>query len=123
MTGGVMAVAADARMQGHAMFKILMPALACLLLPAAGAAEPTKLKLSCYTSDRASVYHAAVKPFVEAVNAEARGLLEIEVYFGGALEKSQAKQPKLVVDGGADIAFVIPGMTQDFFPDNVIVEL
>src|SRR5262245_45551046 len=88
-------------------------AIALALLPAAAAAEPVKLKLAFYTSDRASVYHAAVRPFVDAVNAEAKGLVEIEVFFSGALGKSQAQQPQLVLDGVADIAFVIPGMALD----------
>src|SRR5262245_59168623 len=105
------------------MVKTLMAAALACLLPAAASAQTATLKLSFYTSDRASVYHAPVKPFVEAVNADAKGLLEIEVYFGGTLEKSQAKQPQLVIDGGADIAFLIPGMTPDLFPDNVVVEL
>lgn len=97
--------------------------IALALLPAAAAAEPIKLKLAFYTSDRASVYHAAVKPFVDAVNAEAKGLVEIEVFFSGALGKSQAQQPQLVLDGGADMAFVIPGMALDRFADNAVIEL
>lgn len=107
------------------MFKTLMStALACVLLPAAAAAEPAKLKLSFYTSDRANVYLSAVKPFVEAVNAEAKGLLEIEVFFSGALSRRHSPlQPQIVLDGTADMAFIIPGMTPDLFPDNVIIEL
>jgi TRAP-type transport system periplasmic protein len=93
------------------------------LTPVTAAAEPIKLKLAFYTSDRASVYHAGVKPFVEAVNAEAKGVLEIETYFSGALGKSQALQPQLVLDGTADIAFVIPGMSPERFADNAIIEL
>ena len=68
-------------------------------------------------------YHSAVKPFVDAVNAEAKGLIEIEVHFSGALGKSQAQQPQLVLDGVADIAFVIPGMVPGRFSDNAVIEL
>jgi TRAP-type C4-dicarboxylate transport system substrate-binding protein len=107
------------------MFKILLrcAVTALALLPVAAAAEPIKLKLAFYTSDRASVYHTAVRPFVEAVNAEAKGLVKIEVHFSGALGKSQAQQPQLVLDGVADIAFVIPGMVPDRFSDNAAIEL
>ena len=107
------------------MFKTLLrcAVTALALLPVAAAAEPIKLKLAFYTSDRASVYHSAVKPFVDAVNAEAKGLIEIEVYFSGALGKSQAQQPQLVLDGVADIAFVIPGMVPEHFSDNAVIEL
>jgi TRAP-type C4-dicarboxylate transport system substrate-binding protein len=97
--------------------------IALALLPAAAVAEPIKLKLAFYTSDRASVYHAAVKPFVDAVNTEAKGLVEIEVFFSGALGRSQAQQPQLVLDGIADMAFVIPGMVPDRFADNAVIEL
>src|SRR5262249_47266426 len=76
--------------RGQVMLKTLMPAaLACVLLSAAAAAEQAKLKLSFSTSDRANVYAAAIKPFVEAVNAEAKGLLEIEVFFSGTLGRRQ----------------------------------
>jgi TRAP-type C4-dicarboxylate transport system substrate-binding protein len=107
------------------MLKMLMrgAVIALALLPVAATGEPTKLKLAFYTSDRASVYHSAVKPFVDAVNADAKGLVEIEVLFSGALGKSLAQQPQLVLDGVADIAFVIPGLVPDRFADNAIVEM
>jgi TRAP-type C4-dicarboxylate transport system substrate-binding protein len=107
------------------MFKIVLrgAVIALALLPAVAAAEPIKLKLAFYTSDRASVYHSAVKPFVDAVNADGKGLVEIEVHFSGALGKSQAQQPQLVLDGVADMAFVITGMVPDRFIDNKVIEL
>jgi TRAP-type C4-dicarboxylate transport system substrate-binding protein len=91
-------------------------------LNAAGA-EPTKLKLAFYTSDRGNVFEGAVKPFVDAINAEGRGLLEIEVHYSGTLGKSPLQQPQLVLDGAADIAFIIPGMTPALFPDNAAIEM
>ncbi len=47
--------------------------------------EPIKLRLAFFSSDRANVYLAAIKSFVDAVNGEAKGLIDIEVYFSGAL--------------------------------------
>jgi TRAP-type C4-dicarboxylate transport system substrate-binding protein len=107
------------------MFKIVLRGAitALALLPAVAAAEPIKLKLAFYTSDRASVYHSGVKPFVDAVNADGKGLVEIEVHFSGTLGKSQAQQPQLVLDGVADMAFVITGMVPDRFTDNKVIEL
>jgi TRAP-type C4-dicarboxylate transport system substrate-binding protein len=89
----------------------------------AASAEPIKLKLSLVTSDRALIYLGGVKPFVDAVNAEAKGLLEIEIFFSGALEKQPALQPQLVADGGADLAFIFPGYTPERFYDNTVIEL
>ena len=44
-----------------------------VLLPAAAAAEPIKLKMAYFSSDRTTTYLAAIKPFVDAVNADASG--------------------------------------------------
>lgn len=98
--------------------------LACLSsLPLAAAAEPIKLKLSYYTSDREILYRTGVKPFVDHVNAEANGLLEIETFTSGSLGKSYPGQAKLVLDGIADIAFVNPALTPERFPDDTVIEL
>ena len=94
-----------------------------VLMSAAAAAEPVKLKLAFPSSDRSTSYLAAVKPFVDAVNAEARGLVEIETYFSGALGKDPAEQPQLVLDGTADIAYVVTGLTRNRFAENAIIEM
>jgi TRAP-type C4-dicarboxylate transport system substrate-binding protein len=93
------------------------------LLPGHASSEPIKLKLSYFSSDRTVLYLGDVKPFVDAVNADAKGLLEIEVYFSGALGKAPAQQPQLVRDGIADLAYIVPGYTADQFPDNAVIEL
>jgi TRAP-type C4-dicarboxylate transport system substrate-binding protein len=98
-------------------------AVALSLLTGTASAEPIRLKLAFNTSDRTNIYEIAIKPFVEAVNAEAKGLIEIEVFFGGVLGKAQALQPQLVLDGTADIAFVTPSQAPQLFPDNTIVEV
>lgn len=97
--------------------------LAMVLLPIQASAEPIKLKLSLVTSDRALVYLGGVKPFVDAVNAEAKGLLEIEVFFSGALGKEAAQQAQMVADGVADLAFIFPGYSPERFPDDTVIEL
>ena len=94
-----------------------------VLLPLAATAEPIKLKLAFWMSKPSLLYRAAVKPFVDAVNAEARGLMEIDVEFSGALGKDPAQQVQLVLDDTADIAFVIPGYTSDRFADDAVIEL
>jgi TRAP-type C4-dicarboxylate transport system substrate-binding protein len=94
-----------------------------LLLPFAAAAEPVTLKLSFFTSDRSVAYLTAVKPFVDAINSEGEGLIKIDVYFSGTLGKVQRELPQLVLDGTADIAFIVPGQNPDRFPDNTVIEL
>jgi TRAP-type C4-dicarboxylate transport system substrate-binding protein len=86
-------------------------------------ADPITLKLAFFSSDRSTTYIAAVKPFVDAVNAEGKGLVEIVLYSGGVLGRDIARQPQVVLDGEADIAFVVPGYSPERFPDNSVVEL
>jgi TRAP-type C4-dicarboxylate transport system substrate-binding protein len=98
---------------------VLLTALA----PGVARAEAIKLKLAFYSSDQAMIFRSAVKPFVDAVNAEAKGLLEIVVYPAGALGKSVPEQHRIVLDGAADLTFLIPGLAPDAFPDNAAIEL
>ena len=97
--------------------------LAIVLAPLAAAAEPIELKLAYFTSDQASVYKIAIAPFVDAVNDDARGGIEIKTYPGGSLGKDQARQAELVRDGVADIAFVALGPTGDEFADGSVMQL
>jgi TRAP-type C4-dicarboxylate transport system substrate-binding protein len=93
------------------------------LLPASLVAEPITLKLAFFSSDRSLTYRGAIEPFIEAVNSEGKGLVKIDLYSGGILGKEIAQQPQVVLDGAADIAFVVPGYTPDRFPDNSVLEL
>lgn len=94
-----------------------------VLLSSAAIAEPIKLKLSYFSSDREVVYRSAFKPFIDSVNAAANGLIEIEAFTSGSLGGGYAGQMQLVLDGVADIAFVNPGLTPEQFPDDGVVEL
>jgi TRAP-type C4-dicarboxylate transport system substrate-binding protein len=97
--------------------------LAMVLAPVAAAAEPIKLKLAYFTSDQASLYKIAIKPFVDAVNSDERGGIEIVTYAGGSLGKDQSRQAQMVRDGVADIAFVALGPTADQFADGAVMQL
>ena len=94
-----------------------------LLSPLAATAEPITLKLAFFASEKSDTFHYGVQPFVDAVNAEGKGLVAIKVYPGGALGKALAEQPGLVLEGGADIAWVVPGQTPYRFPDNDLLEM
>jgi TRAP-type C4-dicarboxylate transport system substrate-binding protein len=107
-----------------------MPALvawcasaAVTLLPLAARSEPIRLKLAYYSSDQAKSYTMAIKPFVEAVNADPRSGLQIDVYPGGKLGKDSAQQAQLIRDGVADIAYVVLGTAADQFKDHAVMEL
>jgi TRAP-type C4-dicarboxylate transport system substrate-binding protein len=111
---------------GKSMFKTLgrCALLWLILLPGAtAAAEPIKLKMAYFSSDRTTTYLAAIKPFVDSVNAEAAGLVQIDVSLSGILGKNPTQQLQLVLDGTADLAFVVPGYTPEHFPDDEVIEL
>jgi len=93
------------------------------LLPTIASAEPIKLKLAFFSSDRTHLYRSMVKPFVDAVNAEGKGLVEIDVYLSGKLGADVTKQSRLVLDGTADIAYVVQPYEQASFPDSSVIEL
>ena len=97
--------------------------LLALLLPFAAIAEPIKLKFSFFTSDRSYIYQNSIKPFVDAVNKDGRGLVEIEMYFSGTISRVQADQPQLVTDDTADLALIVPGRTPQNFGDTAVMEL
>ncbi len=98
--------------------------LALALFPSLAASAATlELKLSFFTSEQSDTYRYGVKPFVDAVNAEGKGLVTIKVYPDGALGKVLAEQPGMVLEGTADIAWVVPGQTPYRFPDNQAIEL
>jgi TRAP-type C4-dicarboxylate transport system substrate-binding protein len=90
---------------------------------AAASAEPIRLKLAFFSSDRSISYLAGIKPFVDAVNAEADGLISITVHSSGALGADVRQQPQLVLDGVADMAFIVPGYAPDLFPGNAVIDL
>jgi TRAP-type transport system periplasmic protein len=93
------------------------------LMFSAAHAEPVKLKLSYFSSDRSHAYVASVKPFVDAVNAEGKGRIEIVPYFSGAITPDQVEQPDAVADGRADLAVIIPGYSPERFSDVGVLQL
>jgi TRAP-type C4-dicarboxylate transport system substrate-binding protein len=97
-------------------------AAAVFIAPLATRAEPIQLKLAFFGPEQALTYLSGIKPFVDGINAEGQGILTIQVYSGGVLGKAIADQPQLVIDGVADIAYVIPGQTPYRFPDNGLLE-
>src|ERR1700686_1599126 len=97
--------------------------IAFILLPFAALGEPIKLKMAYFSSDQTRSHTMAIKPFVDAVNADEEGGLLIETYPGGALGKDSAQQAQLVRDGLADIAFVVLGTAASQFRDHAVMEL
>lgn len=105
------------------LVRIALVALAMTLGSHAVASEPIMLKLAYFSSDQASTYRDTIKPFVDAVNLEGHGQVRVEIAFSGALGRDPVKQAQMVLNGTADIAFVVPGYTPSLFPDDRVIQL
>jgi TRAP-type transport system periplasmic protein len=105
------------------MLKPTMLALGLGLALAAGAAQAQKLKFAVFTPDREQTFVTVMKPFAEAVNKDAGGACEIELFPNGALGRSPLQQAQLILDGVADISWVIASYTPGRFQENEVLEL
>lgn len=101
----------------------LFVSLACMASVTSAYAQPIKLKFSIFSPDKEVTYLTVFKPFAEAVNKESGGTLEIELFPNGALGRSPVQQAQMVLDGVADIAWVIASYTPGRFQENEVFEL
>ena len=92
-------------------------------LSAGNAAEKSVLKFAVFTPDKEMTFQVVFKPWAERVMKDAKGTLKIQLFPNGALGRHPGKQLKMVQDGVADIAWVIPAYTPGRFPDNAVFEL
>lgn len=99
--------------------------LAALLLPSAlfpAAADPARLKLAMFSPDTEMTWVTTLKPWADAINKAGNGLVAIDGYPNGALGRALPQQAQIVLDGVADIAFVVPGVTPGRFADNEVMD-
>jgi TRAP-type transport system periplasmic protein len=94
--------------------------LLLVAVPVAVLAEPIKLKLGHFANDNSLM---VLKAWAEAVNADANGAVQVEIFPNGALGRNLSQQAQLIDNGVQDIGFVVPGITPGRFPDNVVLEL
>ncbi len=104
------------------MRKTLFAATAFAAL-AAGAQGQEKLKFAVFTPDAELTHQIVMKPFVAAVNKDSGGTLLVETFPNGALGRNPGLQTKMLQDGVADIAWVIPSYTPGVYLDDDVFEL
>lgn len=83
---------------------------------ASSAATARTLSLSYFMGPGHSMNAALFTPFAEKLTEVSGGELTVEQFAGGALNSAPPKQYSILVDGVADIAFALPGYTQQLFP-------
>jgi TRAP-type C4-dicarboxylate transport system substrate-binding protein len=98
-------------------------ALGISLLATSANAEPVKLKFAFFTNEKERTWTTTLKPFIDAVNAEGKDVVEIQAFPDGALGRNMTQQAQLLLDGVADIAFVLPALTPGRFAENEVMEL
>ncbi len=105
------------------IFNLLLLATLCFAHSAFAQTPPVKLKFSIFSPDKEVTYLNVFKPFAEAVNKESGGAVEIELFPNGALGRSPLQQAQMVLDGVADIGWVIASYTPGRFQENEVFEL
>ncbi len=110
-------------MQKRFRLKALGLAAALTLCGAVAQAQPVKLKFAIFSPDKEATFLSVFKPFAENVNKEAAGLVEIDLFPNGALGRSPVQQAQMVLDGVADLAWVIASYTPGRFQENEVFEL
>lgn len=93
------------------------------LVSPAALAQTQKLKFSSFEPPTAALTANVMAPWASEVSKASAGALHVDMYAGGALGKNPLQQLKLVQDGVADIAWIIPGYTPGRFEDTDVVAL
>src|ERR687897_860357 len=107
------------------MLKALCAGVALAVLSAgpAGAQDKQTLKFAVFTPDQEMTVKVAMTPFSKRVEEGSQGTLKIDLFPNGALGRNPALQTKMVQDGVADIAWVIPSYMPGVYLDDDVFEL
>jgi TRAP-type C4-dicarboxylate transport system substrate-binding protein len=108
------------------MKRILVAAAVVGSILASGVAEaqqPITLRFSSFEPPVAFITKQILTPWAEQVSKDSEGTLKVEMFPGGTLGRDPAGQLKLVMDGVADIAWIVPGYTPGRFDAATIVEV
>lgn len=102
-------------------YLIMMTALLVLAVAVPLSAKPVTLKFAVAEPANGFNNVHIYAPWIEMVNRDAQGVLKIELYPGGILGRDLKTQLKVVMDGVADMAFVVNAYSPGRFPDDEVV--
>jgi TRAP-type transport system periplasmic protein len=81
------------------------------------------LKWAVFVPDNELTYRMVMKPFAEAVQRETSGAIVFDLFPNGALGRNPAQQAQMILDGVADLAWIIPSYSPGRFADTEVLEL
>ena len=81
------------------------------------------LKWAVFTPDSEVTFRTVMKPFAETVQRETNNAVIFDLFPNGALGRNPGQQPQMVLDGVADLAWVVPSYSPGRFPDTEVLEL
>lgn len=103
------------------MRSVIMAAVGSMML-----AAPTfagELSLAYFMGPKHPMNAGYFTPMAEMLEAESGGALTVRQFPGGALNQSPPKQYGLLLDGVADMAFMLPSFTNKLFPKTAVIGL
>jgi TRAP-type transport system periplasmic protein len=81
------------------------------------------LKWAVFTPDSEVTFRTVMKPFAETVQRETNNAVVFDLFPNGALGRNPGQQPQMILDGVADLAWIIPSYSPGRFPDTEVLEL
>jgi len=88
----------------------------------ASAQQPTELRLATWGPPQTYFYTEVVYPWVDAVNRDSHGAIEIKNYPGGTLGHAGNMLDRLL-NGVADIGWALQGLTPQVFVKTSVIEV
>ena len=82
-----------------------------------------RLKWAVFTPDSEVTFRTVMKPFAETVQRETDNAVVFDLFPNGALGRNPGQQPQMIIDGVADVAWVVPSYSPGRFPDTEVLEL
>ncbi|MEX2453066.1 MAG: TRAP transporter substrate-binding protein [Rhodospirillaceae bacterium] len=87
-----------------------------------GAAETT-IRAASFTAPQATTISVVMQPWMDAVEKDVGAEVGFQAFWGGALGRNPVQQYELLVNGIADVAFIVPSYTLAQFPEMSVFSL
>ncbi len=104
-------------------YKSFTAAVAFLSVLGSAAVSAETLRFSSFEPPTAFLTSEVFSGWASAVEEASAGEVKVKIFAGGTLGRSPAQQLKLVQDGVADLAFIVPAFNPGVFPGVGVGEL